>query len=61
VACSSAVISAGKGNAFHHPHPLTLERYRAAQVQVLRTDQDGAVTLTTDGISLSKDTFIKQK
>jgi competence protein ComEC len=61
VACRYAVVSAGKGNTFHHPHPLTLERYKAAQVQVLRTDQDGAVTFTTDGISLTKDTFVKHK
>ncbi|MGV8059217.1 MAG: DNA internalization-related competence protein ComEC/Rec2 [Smithellaceae bacterium] len=61
VACRYAVISAGKGNAFRHPHPLTVERYQAEQVQIMRTDQDGAITLTTEGISLIKDTFIKSK
>ncbi len=61
VACRYAVISAGKGNAFHHPHPLTLDRYQAAQVQVLRTDRDGAVTLTTDGNELSAQTFVKHR
>ena len=61
VSCRYTVASSGKGNVFKHPHPLTLKRYNAAQVQVLRTDQDGAVTFTTDGISLIEDTFIKSK
>ncbi len=61
VACRYAVISAGKGNAFRHPHPLTLERYQTAQVRVLRTDQDGAVTMTTDGRKLSAQTFLKHR
>ncbi|MEN6489013.1 MAG: DNA internalization-related competence protein ComEC/Rec2 [Smithella sp.] len=60
-ACRYAVISAGKGNTFHHPHPSTLERYKAAQATILRTDQDGAITFTTDGISFTTDTFIKHK
>ncbi len=59
VACRIAVVSAGKGNTFHHPHPMTLERYQAAQVRVLSTNRDGAITLTTDGIFLTEDTFIK--
>ncbi len=61
VACRYAIISAGKGNVFRHPHPLTLERYHAAQVHVLRTDQDGAVTITTDGTELSAETFVKHR
>lgn len=60
-ACRYAAISAGKGNTFHHPHPSTLDRYKAAQVTILRTDQDGAITFTTDGVSLAKDTFVKHK
>lgn len=60
-ACRYAVITSGKGNVFRHPHPLILERYKAAQIKVLRTDQDGAITFTTDGTFLTKDTFIKTK
>jgi competence protein ComEC len=59
IACRYAVISAGKGNAFHHPHPLILERYKTAQVQILRTDLDGAITMTTDGAKLFMETFVK--
>ncbi len=59
VSCRYALASAGKGNTFHHPHPSALERYKAAQVNVLRTDQDGATTFTTDGMKLSAQTFVK--
>lgn len=47
-----AVISAGNGNRFGHPHSETLERLKAAGVQVLRTDLNGTVRVTTDGFSL---------
>jgi competence protein ComEC len=59
VACRYAIVSAGKANVFHHPHPSTLERYKNAGVNVFRTDRDGAVTLTTDGNDLHVTTFIK--
>jgi competence protein ComEC len=61
VACRYAIVSAGKDNAFRHPHPLILERYRSENVQVMRTDQDGAVMLATDGLKLSVQTFIKHR
>jgi competence protein ComEC len=44
-----AVISLGYHNRFHFPRPEVLERYRARGVRVLRTDRDGAVTVTIDG------------
>ena len=40
-----AVISAGAGNPFGHPHASVLERLRQAGVPVLRTDRQGAVEL----------------
>jgi competence protein ComEC len=49
---SWAVISVGKYNKFHHPHPSTLKRLQAKGVKVLRTDLNGAVTVQTDGRSL---------
>jgi len=39
-----AVISAGAGNSYGHPHPETLDRLAAAGAQVYRTDQQGTVT-----------------
>jgi competence protein ComEC len=44
-----ALISAGHRSPFGHPHPEVVERYRQAGIRVLRTDQDGAVTVSTDG------------
>jgi competence protein ComEC len=52
-----AVVSAGRANHFGHPVPQVLERYRAAGAEIFRTDQDGAVTVDTDGTSLRVRTF----
>lgn len=44
-----ATISVGKHNLYHHPAPSTMERLIANGVQIFRTDQQGTVTVTTDG------------
>jgi competence protein ComEC len=44
-----AVISSGVRNRFGHPHPKTLKTLAAAGIHVFRTDQDGAVSVWTDG------------
>jgi competence protein ComEC len=61
VACHYAIVSAGKSNVFHHPHPSVLQRYKEAGVNIFRTDYDGAITMTTDGNNLQIETFIKNK
>ena len=61
VTCRYAIVSAGKANVFHHPHPSTLQRYNDAGVNIFRTDRDGAVTLMTDGTKLNIDTFRKSR
>ncbi|HSV72641.1 MAG TPA: ComEC/Rec2 family competence protein [Chthonomonadales bacterium] len=43
-----AVISAGRGNRFGHPHPTTLERLKRSQTRVFRTDLDGHVRAEID-------------
>jgi competence protein ComEC len=50
----AALVSVGYRNPFRHPHPETLERYRSRDVQVWRTDRDGAITveLRPDGIQV---------
>ncbi|WP_432719605.1 DNA internalization-related competence protein ComEC/Rec2 [Jeongeupia wiesaeckerbachi] len=40
-----AVFSAGYLNRFHHPNPSIVERYADAGATLLRTDDDGAITL----------------
>lgn len=46
-----SVISVGKNN-FGHPSPETIERLNGAGSTVYRTDEAGAVTITTDGRSM---------
>jgi competence protein ComEC len=47
------VISAGRDNRHGHPSPDVLERLQQRQIQVFRTDLDGAVALDTNGERLS--------
>jgi competence protein ComEC len=61
VSCRYAVNSAGKNNPFHHPHPATLTRLTAANVNILRTDQDGAITMATDGAKMAVDAYVKTR
>lgn len=50
-----ALISSGEGNSYGLPHPETVERLRAAHALVLRTDEDGLVTVRSDGRYLEVD------
>jgi competence protein ComEC len=52
-----AIVSAGRSNHFGHPVPEVLERYRSVGAEVFRTDQDGAVSVDSDGYSVSVTTF----
>jgi len=52
-----AVISVGIRNRFGHPHPEALVRYQEIGAKVYRTDQDGAVVLSTDGHRILGRTF----
>ena len=52
-----AIASAGRANHFGHPVPEILDRYRAAGVEIFRTDQDGAVSVESDGRSIDLYTF----
>jgi competence protein ComEC len=56
-----AIISCGKDNIFRLPHPDVLDRYQRRNIRILRTDRDGAVTVTTDGRDLRLHTFEKQR
>jgi competence protein ComEC len=44
-----AVVPVGYRSRFGHPNPEVLARYRAADIEVLRTDLQGAITLRMGG------------
>lgn len=46
-----AVISVGRHNMFGHPAPSTIEMLQRFVARVYRTDENGAVTILTDGSS----------
>jgi competence protein ComEC len=52
-----AVISVGRGNPFGHPVAGVLQRYTDIGAAIYRTDQDGAVTVETDGVAVRTGTF----
>ncbi|HEX2217958.1 MAG TPA: DNA internalization-related competence protein ComEC/Rec2 [Gemmatimonadales bacterium] len=48
----AAVISVGR-NDYGHPSPATLSRLEARRVPVLRTDEDGNISVTSDGRTMT--------
>ncbi|HHV16674.1 MAG TPA: DNA internalization-related competence protein ComEC/Rec2 [Gelria sp.] len=44
-----AVISAGENNVYGHPHPSILEALEEKGIEILRTDQAGAIRFYSDG------------
>jgi competence protein ComEC len=56
---SFAAISVGENNPFNHPSLGVVERLRAAGVIVFRTDRDGAITFTSDGVSARVQTYME--
>lgn len=50
-----AVISVGQDNKYGHPHDETIAKLNSAGVQVLRTDTDGTIVITSDGGNLTID------
>jgi competence protein ComEC len=46
------LISVGQGNRFGFPGGHVLDRYRRAGSRVYRTDVDGAVEVSTDGVEI---------
>jgi competence protein ComEC len=44
-----AVVSAGKNNQYHHPHPSVLNALKKARLRYERTDEVGSIRIVTDG------------
>lgn len=57
VAPRVAVVSAGFHNRYGHPHAEVVQRYRTSGAELLRTDVDGTVTLSSDGRRIWVRTF----
>ena len=53
-----AVISDGEENPYGHPSPVLLNRLGERGVRVLRTDEQGAVQIQTDGHELKVSCFL---
>ncbi|MDD2366941.1 MAG: DNA internalization-related competence protein ComEC/Rec2 [Desulfuromonadaceae bacterium] len=56
----AALISAGAGNRFGLPSNQTINLLESEKIQIFRTDRDGTVELTTDGVTWSLQTPYKR-
>ena len=54
-----AILSVGERNIGRLPHPEVLKRYLRLGSRILRTDKNGAITVTTDGQNIEVNTFLK--
>jgi competence protein ComEC len=61
VAPRYAIISVGRHNLFGHPAPSTLATLQRFGARILRTDEDGAVTVITDGANIAVSTMLPKK
>ncbi len=50
-----AIISCGSGNDYGHPHREALQALQAVGSEILRTDQQGTIVITSNGRSLQVD------
>lgn len=48
-----AVISVGKGNTYGHPHESTMNRLKAHNIAVYRTDECGTIVAISDGNNIT--------
>ena len=44
-----ALISAGIKNKFGHPHQNVISKIKSSDINILRTDKNGAVLMVSDG------------
>ncbi len=44
-----AIIQSGSGNSYGHPHRITLNRLAGSDARILRNDQMGDISLSSDG------------
>ena len=56
-----ALISAGPANFYGHPHLEVIRRLARQRIAVLRTDLEGAVSISTDGRRLAVTSYRRQR
>ena len=49
-----ALISVGLGNKFKHPSKTVIDRYNSRDIEIDRTDIEGAIIYQSDGKRLTK-------
>lgn len=49
---SYAVISCGNDNSYGHPHSTVLNELKYREIKIFRTDKQGTIIATSDGISI---------
>jgi competence protein ComEC len=54
-----AVFTVGYRNRFHHPNPEVYARYRDAGIELLRSDEDGAIVVEMNAEKLSVERYRK--
>ena len=58
---SRTLISAGKDNRYGHPHEETLERLKEAGCSVYSTQENGTLTVRTDGQKVKLSGYVREK
>ncbi len=54
-----AIIPVGRKSPFGHPHKEVIGRWRESGAKILTTGERGTISISTDGVDLKVDTFIK--
>ncbi len=44
-----AIIGVGENNLFNHPSEITIENLEKQKISIYRTDQNGEITIRTNG------------
>ena len=55
-----SLVSAGRENSYGHPHAEVIERLKAIDSTVLSTQDNGAITIITDGNKLKIQGYVKE-